>query len=154
MPCLLRDLRTLGIALVAVAGVLSVPGTASACTAGIAAKATRSCCAGRPATACGCCGDAGRASMPTREPRVDAYRAPAPRVVPTGPCACRPEGSPAPARAPESRLVEHPTDRVSDGTINGLVVLTTAACLTSHASSPSGSTPGTPVYLRTARLLI
>jgi hypothetical protein len=153
MTRLLRDLRAFGIALAAVAGVLSVSGTASACSAGAAGKATSSCCTARPDTACGCCGEAVDVPSPAVGTRVDSHHEAGSRVIPAGRCVCRPERPPVPAGAPQSRPAERPSERLFDGAITVDAAPASAARLRSSPLSPSGSTPDAPVYLRTARLL-
>lgn len=165
MPRFRRHVRFSLIAFAAIAGMLSFGGEASASTSTAAvsrAKAQasrRSCCVKQRVCAACCCVPAG-ASARRGEPRALPAIAPstgARLASSTGvPCECRSNDPAAPARLPDESRGVDPRGGLGQGwgaaaePVLGLASVRSSARRAGPAAPPSA----TPLYIRTARLLI
>lgn len=149
--------RSLWVALLAIAGMVSVADVASACTTKVA-PAPRACCAERAPSDCGCCVP-GRPlpSSPAVAARFEAIASSPDGVLhqaPASSCECRASEPAAPSERPAQRTS---TERSE---VRGLG--SSAAVLPADRPSPplgrlllaNESPPRSPLYLRTSRLLI
>lgn len=154
MTHLRHHLRTLLVALTAIAGTVSMACGVAASIGGDASRTSpRECCLDRVCNTC-CCepaADEGRpGSTGTRvelPPHAGRFAAPA------RPCGCRSGEPTSPASRPESRPVEDrpDTDRSPSATST---VPAPAAVAFARPIPPDVSPPKSPLYLRTSRLLI
>lgn len=140
------------IALAAIVGMLSVGGTASACS-GKQTSSPRSCCSTRPSSDCGCCVATPADAMP--EP--DSLAASPGRILeaaPAPPCECRAdEPTPTPGRPAQRAAVE----RIEAGAGEVLPSLVAAARPVPSLARrliANESPPDSPLFLRHSRLLI
>lgn len=148
-----RQPRLLWIALAATVGMVSLPGVASACSK-TPAVVSRSCCASRPASDCGCC-------KTEASPRAFHAESARPAVIatafeaPSGGCECRSDDPATPSRPqPAERRTEDRSglDRAdSPGLLATLPwgPIPVARLLTSAATQVR-----VPLYLRISHLLI
>jgi hypothetical protein len=146
--------RLTWIALAAIVGMLSVVGDASASTtSGAPQNGARACCLKRVCTVC-CCTPASASSglsttarsvaLPSREGSFSS---------PARPCECR-SGEPAsPASRHESRPSDDRADQMHGESVE-LNVRGPTAVTFARLILPTASPPKSPLYLRTARLLI
>jgi hypothetical protein len=151
-----HHLRPVWVALLAIAGMVSVSDMASACSAQ-PSKSTRSCCVKSSMAGCSCC-------APRTTTRAVASETPAPAARPAPvriltssaeSCACRLSEPAAPANGPRSHPTAEDRDKPACGELFSLVVAAARpAARADHAPSPNASPPDFPLYLRTARFLI
>jgi hypothetical protein len=145
------QLRLPWVALVAIMGMLSVAGEA---TAGTVNGASRECCIVRTCDKC-CCDAPSTSSPPATTNRPSAH--PSDRAnltTPTRPCECRSGEPAAPAPKPASRSSESRGDQARSNSFARSVDAPAPADVFARLLLPTGSPPKTPLYLRTARLLI
>jgi hypothetical protein len=153
MNALKPQLRSLVIALMAIAGTVLVGGGAPACEVKAAPKAAKSCCVARPAGRCGCCGETNTAS-PVVALTTEASLTPTGLAgsSPFSSCECR-ASDPA---APTDKTPERPSEsRPDDGRPSSDV-----AHVTLHHSSVTprllielaAIPPDAPIFLRTSHL--
>jgi hypothetical protein len=141
-------------ALLATSAMLSVVGDASASsTSGLAPNGARACCLKRACTVC-CCTPASAGSAPLTTRRSIALTGSAGSLsIPARPCECRSSEPAVPASSQESRPCEvrdgHAHGAAANLGIRAPVTLTFARLVQTTASPPRS-----PLYLRTARLLI
>ena len=152
MNGLRRDLCLPLIALWAIAGMLLVTGEVSACSMKAASRASRSCCAASVSSAC-CCEPTAVESQPEPAARTTFPQAAGGLFAPKAPCECR-QGEPTgPASKPGSPSPERRTDQDRDGSVELTFELRPSVVFV-RLIPPTESPPGTPLYLRTSRLLI
>jgi len=152
-----RARRIPGTLLLALAACLvKVPSAteASACSANRAELAPPASCAANRSSDCCCCGP-DRSSpgletaLPSDEQAGSRLILPAPEVPD---CECRPAEPTAASTKPQSRPTEErPTEAVHDTTLPEIARPTVAPV---RAGLTTGSLPDSPLYLRTARILI
>ncbi|AMV38108.1 hypothetical protein [Planctomyces sp. SH-PL62] len=153
MPTTRRQLRPFLVALLAIAGMVS----ASACTTK-PASASRTCCASRPSSECDCCAPGEMRPSSGVASRADAaIVTPAARAIdqaPSASCECRASEPAAPSERPAQRTSPNHSE-IQD---LGLSVAVAPALKSSPSLArlllPNESPPGSPLYLRTSRLLI
>ena len=152
MNGLRRDLCLPLIALWAITGMLSVPGEVSACSIEAPSRASRACCTGSAGSAC-CCESTTVESQPEPTARTTSPLAAGGLFAPKAPCECR-QGEPiGPASKPRLPSPERRTDHDRDGSVELTFELRPAVVFV-RLIPPTESPPGTPLYLRTSRLLI
>lgn len=151
-------LRPFWIALLAIAGMVSVTDAASACTVKEVPAPPASCCAGRPASDCSCCPPAESADFApaaTSSDRLMVAGPPAARLARSpSSCACRSNEPAAPARESKPRSSEDRSDPVGGQALAGLAVVARPPAAIVRPISAHPSPPKSPLYLRTSRLLI
>jgi hypothetical protein len=141
------------IALAAIVGMFSVAGDASASgTSGGPRNDARACCLKRVCTVC-CCTPASASSgalttglMVALTPQGSGLSAPA------RPCECRSSEPGSPGLRHESRSSEDRADQALGK--SALLNVYAPTAVTSWLKLPNASPPKSPLYLRTARLLI
>jgi hypothetical protein len=133
-------------------GMLSVAGEVSACSAKAASRAIRACCTGSAGSAC-CCDSTRVESQPESADRTTVLPAAGGLFAPETPCECRGGEPTEPASKPESPSPERRTDQDRNGSVE-LTFETRPAVVLVRLIPPTESPPGTPLYLRTSRLLI
>ncbi len=146
------DLRPLTIALVAIAGLFSAVGEASACATEAIAQATKACCGGRPSSECGCCTSPGETYRAGEPGRSLAYPEAAGVEAPGRSCECR-SSDPATPSKPESKTPENRSDEARGGPLRAIVSDRSAVVARLRLLLPNASPPEFPHYLRTSRLL-
>ena len=152
MKGLRRDLCLPLVALWAIVGMLSVTGEVSACSTKAASRASRACCTGSASSAC-CCKPATVESQPESAARTTVPPAAGALLAPKTPCECR-EGEPTePASKPGSPSSERRTDQDRNGSVEPTFEVRPSVVFV-RLIPPTESPPGTPLYLRTSRLLI
>ena len=146
--------RLTWIALAATVCMLSVMGNASASTtSGAPQNGARVCCLKRVCTVC-CCPQASASSAPLTTGRSVALPASGGSLsTPARPCECRSSEPGAPDSRHESRTSEDRSDQ-SHGESVQLNVHAPVAITFAQLILPTASPPKSPLYLRTARLLI
>jgi hypothetical protein len=142
------------LALAAIAGIFCASGEASAATKGESSGRARSCCVRESSADCRCCvapvtEDRTPARFQSREPETRVARVSAPASS----CECRSDSPSSPASRPESQASGHRGFESGLGDVEA-TSLTLPAVATFHAVRPNESPPGSPIYLRFARLLI
>jgi hypothetical protein len=145
--------RLIWIALAAILGMSSVVGNASASTtAGVPKNGSLACCLKRVCTVC-CCTPA-PASDPSKTERSMALPSSESGLYSSArPCECRSGGPGSPASRHESRSSEDRHDETQGEPVDLSVHVPTAVPF-ARLMVPTANPPKSPLYLRTARLLI
>ncbi len=148
MSVIRSQLRLTSIVLAAIAGMVSLTGEATACSA----KAARSCCTGSSGPAC-CC----EAGKPVSAPRsIERFSVGMPRgtgrLLAADPeCECRIGGPTEPATRPRSARPEVRPDSSPARIFESIPEFRPTIPLVAVVP-PTGSPPGLPLYLRASRL--
>ena len=143
--------RWLWVALVAITGLFSAVGEASACST----QPPRSCCAGSASRSCGCCpGGATHSPRSTTDRLSPPVRAQAEARIPGYTCECRSQDPAAPGPNKESRSHQERSDEGRIDTLALAFAPTAALTARAHPVSHPLDPPKSPLYLRVARLLI
>jgi hypothetical protein len=146
--------RLTWIALAAIVGILSVVGDASASAASAAARnVASSCCVKRVCTGCCCSPESGSTAPLATERSVAVRPSEGGLSTPSRPCECRSSEPGSPASRDESRFSEDRADQASGESVSLNGHVPAAVTFTRH-NLPTASPPKSPLYLRTARLLI
>jgi hypothetical protein len=148
--------RVLLIAFAAIVGMLSLADVASACTTK-PGRAPRACCVNHPPSECGCCGERQAIPSPASHSRVDAIvTSPAPDLyqTPSPSCECRASEPAAPSERPAQRTTIDRSDMQSREPSGILAPTDSPFPSLGRLQLPNESPPGSPLYLRTSRLLI
>jgi hypothetical protein len=140
------------LAFAAIMGMLSVVGEASACSAKGPGKAMGACCAGPDQSAC-CCDQVEPRPALTDRTAVGMPGGTGRLLAPDSPCECRPGEPTESAPKPESSSSENRTDRESTRSLEQVFPVQPTIAV-DRLVQPTQSPPGTPLYLRTSRLLI
>ena len=140
------------IAIAAIVGMLSVAPEVSACSPTRASLAASACCTGRTGSAC-CCEPAtsesqsGSSDRTTITPTADGRLASQPL------CECRPGKPTEPASKPVTPVSEHRTGHDRTGSMERAFDVRPIAA-PDRLILPTESSPTSPLYIRTSRLLI
>jgi hypothetical protein len=146
-----QHLRLLSIAFVAIMGVLSTVGDAKA--SNTTGASLRECCLKRICTVC-CCEPTSGSSLPETVWQTSAQPSTAVGLRPaTFPCECRSSDPATPDSRHESRSVGERTEPDCGESVD-LTFPTPAAVTLARLILPNASATNSPLYLRTARLLI
>ncbi len=144
------------IALMALAGMLSVGGAANACAE---VKAPKACCASSPAADCRCCGRSESFAPRPGIARPEGVEWSASPVRldarPGSSCACRSNAPSAPAQKPDSRTSDESRSHQGHDEIIAYLGYVPRPFLSAFRPvSANPSAPKSPLYLRTLHLLV
>jgi hypothetical protein len=154
MTALRHHLRLSWIALVAIVGILSTAGGATASVSKTDTQGPgRACCIGRVCAKCCCPPASGVSNLPPTERSATVSPVGARLSTPAPLCECRPGGPDVPASKSEPRSSENRDDQVRALTAE-LIVETRPAITPVHIVLSPAVPPKSPLYLRTSRLLI
>jgi hypothetical protein len=144
------------IAFAAIVGMLSFADVTSACSTK-PVSAPKACCASRPSSDCGCCGDSLKHSTSLGSSRAGAIlptasehlsRASAPS------CECRASEPAAPGERPAQRASSDRFEAATGETLPAFSLEVRPSPAFGHMLQPNQSPPKSPIYLSTSRLLI
>ena len=144
MTKLRHHLQHFGIALAAMAGMLSIVGEVSACSDTASRAATRSCCTANVASCC--CESPGTKTTDVSPVENNLS-------VPFAPCECRPGVPSDPAQKPGLPAPERRSDQYRSNAVKVTFEVRSAIVLI-RIAPPTLGPPGSPLYLRTSRLLL
>ena len=148
------DLRLPAIVLAAMLGMFSVAGEASGCSAnGLGdGKAARSCCSGRPRSAC-CCEvqESTPRPRPIERTAIGMPTVGGPLVTPVSSCECREDEPTEPASKPARSSPRHRLDQDGAPSFDRSLDVRPALAL-ARLVDATESPPGAPLYLRTSHM--
>lgn len=147
--------RLLGVAIMAIVGMLSTVDVASACSTSPAPQAAKPCCGSRPPGECACCPSDSVAAWPERSPidaiatNVASTYVPSPRG-----CECRANAPAAPADRQGQRTSEQRSDVAEVCAIADVALRTATSRERLRFATQDTGPPRAPLYLLISHLLI